>query len=97
MMRVLIGVVSRLLVYICFALIIGDAVVELWRDQNYVLSILAAIFFPVTIFLWPLTHLTDTVFGFELWLVFVVSLVSYPISTLIGGMAPITGVPQHHD
>jgi hypothetical protein len=53
--------------------------------------------FPVTIFLWPLTHLTDTVFGFELWLVFVVSLVAYPISTLIGGMAPITGVPRHHD
>jgi hypothetical protein len=53
--RVVIGSLARLVVYVCFALIIGDAVVELWRDQKYVLSILAAILFPATIFLWPLT------------------------------------------
>ncbi|MDQ2910709.1 MAG: hypothetical protein M3R39_06810 [Actinomycetota bacterium] len=93
-MRALIGIVSRLLVYACFVLLIGDAAVELWRGQNYFWSVMAVIFFPVTIFVWPLTHLSDTVFGLPLWFVFVVSVVAYPISTFVGGLPPITGVPR---
>src|SRR4051812_22562236 len=93
-MRLAIGVVSRIIVYVCFGLLIGDAVVTEWRHQNYVLSVLALIFFPATIFLWPLTHLGDTVFGVKLWLLFVISLVAYPISTLVGGLSPIDGVPR---
>jgi hypothetical protein len=93
-MRLVIGIVARLAVYACFALILGDAFFELWRDHHVVLAVLALIFFPATIFIWPITHLGDTVFGLKLWLVFVTALVAYPVSTFIGGMRPIEGFPR---
>jgi hypothetical protein len=55
------------------------------------------IFFPITIFIWPLTHLGETVVGIKLWLVLVVAVVAYPISTFVGGLAPIEGVPRRDE
>jgi hypothetical protein len=43
-MRPLIGIISRLAVYVCFALILGDAFFELWRDHHVALAVLALIF-----------------------------------------------------
>lgn len=85
-MRRFVGVIARAIVWICFAVIVGDAVVTLFHRGNGVLGVLAAIFFPITVFVWPWTH---RAFGMSLIVFFVVAAVAYPISTFIGGLRPI--------
>jgi len=87
-MRLLIGVVARAIVWICFAVIVGDAVVTLFHRGKPVLGVLAAIVFPATILIWPWTH---DAFGWSLIVFFVIAVVAYPISTFVGGLRPIDG------
>jgi hypothetical protein len=89
--RLLIGIPARLLVYVCLTVIVLDAVIRLWQESKHAASVAAAIFFPATTFIWPLTHLHRLVFGVRMWTIFGTALIAYPISTFVGGLAPIDG------
>jgi hypothetical protein len=86
MVRLFIGVIARLIVWACVAVIVGDAVVTMWDRANYVLMVAALCFFPATVFIWPWTH---SAFGVSLIFFYVIGAVAYPISTVIGGLDPI--------
>ncbi len=86
-LRVFIGIVARIITWVAIAIIVIDAVVSLWQDGNYILSVLAAILFPATVFIWPWTH---SLWGVSLIIVFAIAVVAYPISTFVGRLPPIT-------
>jgi hypothetical protein len=85
-MRLAIGLVARAVVWGCFLVIVGDAVVTLWQRGQYVLAFVAAGVFPATIIIWPWTY---SAFGVSLIVFFVAAAIAYPISTFIGGLDPI--------
>jgi len=84
--RLLIGLIARAVTWLGVALIVGDAVVNLFQDGRAALGVAAAILFPVTFFVWPWTH---HAFGVSLIIVFVVTVIAYPISTFVGRLPPI--------
>jgi hypothetical protein len=55
-------------------LVVGDAAVELWRDERAVLAILAVVGFPMTFVVWPWTH---EAFGIPLWIVFIAGTIAF--------------------
>jgi TctA family transporter len=88
-MRFLIGLVARAAFWAAVVVIVGDAVIELWNDDNKVLAIASIVLFPITIFVWPLSNLDHAAFGYDLWLFLAVAVIAYPISTFVGGLSPI--------
>ena len=59
-------------------IVVGDAVVELWGDGRHILSVLAAVGFPITFVIWPWTH---EAFGIPLWAVFIAGVVSFKLAS----------------
>jgi hypothetical protein len=84
--RTLIGVVARLIVYAGFIVIVGDALLTLWERGEYALAVAAAVFFPLTVLFWPWRH---DAFGASLIWVFIATVIAYPISTFVGRLDPI--------
>ena len=85
-MSTVIGLLARAVMWGMFIIIVGDAVVTLWDRGDEVLAVLAVIFFPATIFIWPWTH---EAFGYPLWIAFLIAAIAYPISTFVGGLPSI--------
>lgn len=84
--RLLIGFVARLAMWAALAVIVVDAVRELWARGEQATAVFAAILFPVTVFVWPWKR---EAFGRPLWQLLVVALIAYPVSTLVGGLPPV--------
>lgn len=87
--RVTVGVVARVVFWVALALIVVDAVAELWKRGDAPLAVAAAAFFPVTVFVWPLAETGAAVFGLTCWWLLIVCIVAYPISTFVGGLEPV--------
>lgn len=79
-MRV-IGLLGRIVFWICLILIIADSVVYSYLTHDYVMMVLKLIFFPVTYVLHPWTS--------GLWWLFIISIIGYWVSTFIGKMPPV--------
>ena len=79
--RILIGIIGRLIFWGMLVLIVGLAVVITWQEGNYVLAILEIIFFPLTFFIFPLLS--------GQWYLLLIALVGYWLSTPIGGFGPV--------
>jgi DNA-binding response OmpR family regulator len=62
-------------------IIVTDAVIDLVRDERYVLGLLALVGFPITFVVWPWTH---GAFGIPLWPVLITGVVSLSIRKRIG-------------
>lgn len=88
-MRTTIGLLARLVFWVAFSLIVVDAVIELWRRDDVALAIAAAVFFPITVFVWPIAETGAHILGLTCWWLLIVCLVSYPISTFIGRLPTI--------
>lgn len=93
-MRLGIGLVARLVFWVAALLIVGNAAAYLWSDGAILYSILSVALFPLTLFLWPWFSpeaasgwpFDDSVYLIYL---FLVCLVAYPLSTIVGGMRPV--------
>jgi len=85
-MRLAVGVSARAIWFVAMVAVYVDALVVLAKRPNWGLFFGALIAFPITILVWPWKH---TAFGVPLWIVGVVMLVAYPISTFVGGLDPV--------
>ena len=79
--RALIGLCARAVFWLCLLWIVGTSVSYSWRSGDVVSVKLKVVFFPLTYFLSP--------WYTGLWGVFLVSIVAYWVSTLIGGLRPV--------
>lgn len=75
-------------------LIVGNAAVYLWNDRAVLYSILSVALFPLTLFLWAwFSPEAASAWSFDdsvyLIYLFLICLVSYPISTIVGGRRPV--------
>ena len=77
----IIGLISRIVFWIGLVYIVGHAVVYSYQIHDYGMSILKLVFFPLTYFIHPWTA--------GLQSIFIISLVSYWISTFLGGLEPV--------
>jgi len=62
----LVALLGRLAFWVALVFIAADAVIDLWRDGNRVLAVLAGVFAPLTFVVWPWQH---RAFGVPLWIV----------------------------
>jgi hypothetical protein len=75
--RLLFVLLLRLLVWLAVVVIVGDAVLDLWERGSRILAVLAGIFFPVTVLVWPWLH---DAFGYPLWLAIVAAIAAQSLS-----------------
>ena len=75
--RLLFGLLLRLVVWTSFAVVVGDALIELWERGRHLLALLAALVFPVTFLVWPWTH---EAFDRPLWAAVVAAFVAQLLS-----------------
>lgn len=85
-MRLLIFLIGRAIFSVCVAIIVVDAVRQLGDRGDEALAVAAAIFFPITFLVWPWTH---EAFGYPLWILIVIAIVAYSISTFVGRLEPV--------
>jgi len=93
-LRLGIGAVARLIFWVAALLIVGNAAVYLWNDGAVVYSVLSVALFPATLFLWPwFSPEAASAWPFDdsvyLIYLFLVCVVTYPISTIVGGLRPV--------
>jgi hypothetical protein len=84
--RLAVGLVARIIFWIGAGLIVYEAGTTLWHHGEKALAVASALFFPVTILVWPWKH---EAFNHPLWIVLAILFVSYPISTFVGGLPTI--------
>ena len=89
-----VGGIARLVTWACILLIVGNAVAQSISDGNWVWAFLEAALLPLTFFLHPFLAPEGTMAwpladGTSLIPFLVAALIAYPISTLVGGFAPI--------
>lgn len=80
-MRVIIGLLGRIVFWIGLIYIIAHAAIYSYSMHDYVMVVLKLIFFPATYVIYPWTS--------GLWWVFIISIIGYWVSTLIGKMQPV--------
>jgi hypothetical protein len=80
-MRLVIGLFGRLVFWIGLVTIVGHGAISSYRAGDFVLAILKVVFFPITFFLYP--------WFAGLWWLFLISMVGYWSSTIIGRMDPV--------
>lgn len=56
------------------AIVVQDAVIDLWNRGEHTWSVMAAVGFPITFVVWPWTH---EAWGFPLWIVFIIGSVCF--------------------
>lgn len=76
----LFALLLRLVVWGAFAVVVGDAVGDLWRRGHEILAVVSLVFFPVTFVVWPWLH---EAFGRPLWLALVAAVVAQSLSFTI--------------
>lgn len=74
------GSVARALWFVGAAWIVAAAVIHYWAAPNYAMAIAAAVFFPITYFIYPWTHHALE----PLWIVFVAASALYVAGSLAG-------------
>jgi hypothetical protein len=84
----------RGLFWVCVLDIVGNAVAQTISAHEYVLAFFAAGFFPATYLLYPfLQPATGDAWpwaaGHTLIPVLVLSVIAYPVSTIVGGLRPV--------
>lgn len=94
LLRLMIGVPARGIFWLGFLLIVANAVNQAIRDERWLLAALEVIGAPFTFILYPFLQPPDGSAwpwpdGTGLIAVFIISLLAYPVSTVIGGMRPI--------
>ena len=80
-MRVIVGLIGRVVFFIGLLYIVGHAAVTSWRAGGHLWAILEIAFFPLTYIIWPWFS--------GLWWALLGSLVGYWASTFIGRMPPV--------
>ncbi len=80
-MRTVIGLIGRLVFWLGFLYIVGHAVLWSYVIHDYGAVVLKLVFFPLTYIIYPWYS--------GLWWVWLLSMVGYACSTLIGRMAPV--------
>lgn len=93
-LRFVIGGIARLVTYACMFFIVGNAVYGSIQADDWFSAIAEAVFFPATFFLHPFLASPDAVAwpfadGTSFIPALVIALIAYPISTFVGGFAPI--------
>lgn len=86
--RAIVGLLARAFILIAFVAIVVHAAWTLFDRGATLLGVLALVFPPVTLFVWPIFS-GAILFGVPLWVVLGAIFVAYPISTLIGRMPAI--------
>ncbi|MDI6891520.1 MAG: hypothetical protein QMD08_00775 [Actinomycetota bacterium] len=80
-MRILIGLLGRLVFWVGLIVIVGHGALASYRAGDLVMAILKVVFFPFTFLLYP--------WFAGLWWLFLVSMVGYWLSTIVGRMEPV--------
>lgn len=88
-MRSTVGVLARAAFWVAVLMIVIDAVNTLWSRGNRPLSVAALVFFPITLFAWPIKHHEYTSLGISMWQLLLAAMIAYPISTIIGRLPSI--------
>jgi hypothetical protein len=83
-MRLVIGIIFRILFILALLYIIFDACYVSFINKEWLWFVGKIVLFPVTYFVWP--WVSHNVFAI---IAFFIALVSYPISTFIGRLKPI--------
>lgn len=78
---IIFGLIGRVLFWIGLIIIVGHAGIHYYSTGEFVTMVLALVFFPITYMIYP--------WFFGLWYVFVISMLGYLASTLIGKMPPV--------
>lgn len=89
-----IGLIARGVFWLCLLFILGNAVAQAVRESAYVLGFFELSAFPITVLLYPFVHHPDAyawpfAAGSSLVPAFVAMMVAYPVSTIVGGLAPV--------
>jgi hypothetical protein len=92
--RVSIGLLARGVFWACVWLVVGNALAQAVRDEQYVLASFELAGFPLTFLLYPFLqpavgNAWPWADGHTLILVLVAAVVAYPISTFVGGPEPV--------
>jgi len=92
--RLGIGLAARGIFWLCFVLIVGNAVVQAIADDEWVLAVFEVAFFPLTFLIYPfaadpLAQAWPLADGTNLIPFLVAAVVAYPISTFVGGLPPV--------
>ncbi|MGO9118723.1 MAG: hypothetical protein ACLQPD_14090 [Desulfomonilaceae bacterium] len=80
-MRAVIGLTGRLVFWLGFLYIVGHAIIWSYLMHDYVGVVLKFAFFPLTYMIYPWYS--------GLWWVWLLSMVGYSASTLIGRLPPV--------
>lgn len=80
-MRIVIGLIGRLVFWIGLIVIVGHAALASYRAGEMGMVILKVVLFPLTFLIYPWFS--------GLWWLFLLSMVGYWLSTIVGKMAPV--------
>lgn len=92
--RLAIGLVARGGFWVCFLFILGNAVAQSIHEKAYGVTFIELAAFPLTVLIYPFAHHP----GAQAWpfmdgtsfvAAFVAMVIAYPVSTFIGGLAPV--------
>lgn len=92
--RVGVGLVARIVFWICVWFIVGNAIAQAIADTSWVLAFVELALFPLTFLIYPFVAAPFALAwpfadGTNLVPFLVAALIAYPISTVVGGLDPV--------